>query len=297
MSALEGAGERGGNAGEEVRSGELGDHLTETGQGFFDALSGVGVAVRLAGRGNDGDVLRPGVDGPLDSPAVEGQGRVGNVPADRKPREDGLGVGHLWHFLGVHEGGDFEPPHASGHQPGRGFELVRGGNNDVDVLESIAEEDVRDFDLHLDHALRDGLGVPGQCVGDLFRGKAGEVPEDFLGVLSEFRSEPPDRPFVAGDLRDDPGKADGFGGAVDDDLVGLDHVAGDVVAVLGDAGRIVDRPGGHSSEVQFVQDFSEGAFAGPGGDGGIELLLAQAAGFGGEQRLVLRRGHRGRSPA
>ena len=76
--------------------------------------------------------------------------RVGNVLADRKPREDGLGVGHLWHFLRVHEGGDFEPSHASGHQPGRGFELVRGGNNDVDVLESVAEEDVRDFDLHLD---------------------------------------------------------------------------------------------------------------------------------------------------
>ena len=83
-----------------------------------------------------------------------------------------------------------------------------------------------------------------------------------------------------------PGKRIGFRVAVDDDLVGLDHVAGDVVAVFGDAGRVVDRACGDAGEVEFVQDLCQSSFSGPVRDGRVQFFLTQAAGFGGEQRFV-----------
>ena len=128
--------------------------------------------------------------------------------SDRQPGEDGVGVGHLRDLLRVDEGRNLEPPHAGRYQPGGRFQFLCGRDDDVNVLQAVAEENVRDFDLHLDHALGYERGASRKCFDELFRGEAGEVAEHFLGVFPQLRSEPPDRALVAGDLGNHAGEAD-----------------------------------------------------------------------------------------
>ncbi len=147
--ALEGAGEGGGDAGEEVGLRVPGHLRGEALQGVLDALPGVGAAVGLAGGGDHLDVGGPGRDGTGDAAAVEGQRRVRHLLGRGQAGQDLGGVAHLRDLLRVDEGGHLQAGETGGHQGLGDGELAGGGDDDVLVLEAVAQEHVGELDPHL----------------------------------------------------------------------------------------------------------------------------------------------------
>ena len=105
---------------------------------------------RVAGDAHRAELVDAARQRALGAAAVEHQRDIGHVVAARQPGDHRLGIGHLRHARGIDEARHLQPPRARTDRAVDQFELGRGRNDAVLILQPVAGGDLDDFDCRQD---------------------------------------------------------------------------------------------------------------------------------------------------